>query len=521
MDGVDQFDAEFFGYFPTEAQRLDPQQRLLLEVTHEAMEDAGLRRDQLDGSKTSVFIGSFMYDYLACRRPANTRTRSTLMSPWEPPSRLSNRISYDYNLKGPEPVAGYGLFQLAGGDASGVPKFVGQGSGHGDCRRRQRHAPPGIVDPDVAGRFLDPRSILQGIRRRRQRVCSQRRGGRGHHQAVKPGARRRRCGLCRDPRQCGQPGRLSAGGIHGPERFRADRFARDRLCRRRASIRVRSVSSRRMARARRLAIPSNARRSAPCWDKIARRKVPACSAPSKPTSAIWKAPSGITGFIKAVLTAFHGVVPPNLHFHQPNPTIDFDGLKLEVPTQPTPLERNGHALTVGVNSFGAGGTNAHIVLQECPIRDGRDSRLGGSLALPTDRHYREGDAPAEPWSDTIFRDSRLGGSLALRGRRLYMLSAANRDVCGLRANMPISSAQPRIAWTTSRSRHSRGEANIPKCWLSSVILRKPWRIGCETLANGQVRSRHPLDENRSQDDAQGRLHVFRPGGPMDRHGPDN
>ncbi len=49
INGVDQFDAEFFGYFPAEAQRIDPQQRLLLEVTHEAMEDAGLRRDQLDG----------------------------------------------------------------------------------------------------------------------------------------------------------------------------------------------------------------------------------------------------------------------------------------------------------------------------------------------------------------------------------------------------------------------------------------------------------------------------------------
>src|SRR5262249_35975820 len=56
--------------------------------------------------------------------------------------------------------------------------------------------------------------------------------------------------------------------------------------------------------------------------------------------------------------------PPNLHFHEPNPMIDFDDLKLQVPTRTIPLERNGRAVTVGVNSFGAGGTNAHTVLQE-------------------------------------------------------------------------------------------------------------------------------------------------------------
>ncbi len=102
IDGVDLFDAEFFGYFPTEAQRMDPQQRLLLEVTHEAMEDAGLRRDQVDGTRTSVFIGSFMYDYLCMQSASDQRDEinpyvamGTAVSP------LANRISYDFNLKGP------------------------------------------------------------------------------------------------------------------------------------------------------------------------------------------------------------------------------------------------------------------------------------------------------------------------------------------------------------------------------------------------------------------------------------
>jgi acyl transferase domain-containing protein len=88
IDGVDQFDADFFGYVPREAQRMDPQQRLLLEVTHEAMEDAGLRRDQLDGSRTSVFIGAFRCDYLY-----NVGVDAGVTS-------LADRIAGDFNLKG-------------------------------------------------------------------------------------------------------------------------------------------------------------------------------------------------------------------------------------------------------------------------------------------------------------------------------------------------------------------------------------------------------------------------------------
>ena len=102
IDGVDQFDGEFFNYFPAAAQRIDPQQRLLLEVTHEAMEDAGLRRDQLDGTRTAVFVGSFMYDYLCMQAAAEQRDEiSPYVAMGTAVCSLANRVSYDFNLKGP------------------------------------------------------------------------------------------------------------------------------------------------------------------------------------------------------------------------------------------------------------------------------------------------------------------------------------------------------------------------------------------------------------------------------------
>ena len=102
MDGVDLFDAEFFGYFPNEAQRMDPQQRLLLEVTHEALEDAGLRRDQVEGTRTSVFIGSFMYDYLCIQTASEQRDEiNPYVAMGTSVSPLANRISYNFNLTGP------------------------------------------------------------------------------------------------------------------------------------------------------------------------------------------------------------------------------------------------------------------------------------------------------------------------------------------------------------------------------------------------------------------------------------
>jgi acyl transferase domain-containing protein len=123
------------------------------------------------------------------------------------------------------------------------------------------------------------------------------------------------------------------------------------------------------------------------------------------------AAAGIAGLIKTVLALKHGMLPPSLHFHHPNPKIDFANSPFYINTHLTEWKRGNTPRRAGVSSFGIGGTNAHVILEEAPPhqeQERRDSAL--RLSNPTLAHQER-------------RDSALRLSDPYEGPYLVVLSA--------------------------------------------------------------------------------------------------
>jgi amino acid adenylation domain-containing protein len=86
-----------------------------------------------------------------------------------------------------------------------------------------------------------------------------------------------------------------------------------------------------------------------------------------------EAGAGIAGLIKTTLALAHRQIPPSLHFTDANPDIPLDELHLRVPTRLEPWPAAPGDARAGVNSFGFGGSNAHVLLGEAPDGNGRSS----------------------------------------------------------------------------------------------------------------------------------------------------
>ncbi|HEY0512178.1 MAG TPA: type I polyketide synthase [Thermoanaerobaculia bacterium] len=444
LDGADRFDAAFFGCSPREAEMMDPQHRLFLECSWEALENAGYVPERYAGA-VGVFGGASKSDYLALLSASGLLldpARSQLASLGNDRDNLTLRVSYKLNLEGPSLsvqttcstslvavhlacqslLAGECGMALAGGvsvgDNSDAGYFYRPGdvlSPDGHCRAFDARA-AGSVDADgvaivVLKRLAD--ALADG----------------DHVHAVIRGS-----GINND----------GAGkvGFMAPRMASQSRLIRTVLDR--AGVPAETVTYvEAHGTATAMGDPIEVAALTAAFRETTGR-VGFCALGSLKTNiGHVNSASGAAGLIKAALALEHRQIPPTLHYETPNPEIDFAGSPFFVNTRLQDWEPpEGTPRRAAVNSFGVGGTNAHVVLEEAPPpvsapEDGSAWRLlalsargetaldvaTARLALHLERH------PALPLADVAF--TLQAGRRAFDHRRIVLCRDLDEAVASL------------------------------------------------------------------------------------------
>jgi acyl transferase domain-containing protein/NADPH:quinone reductase-like Zn-dependent oxidoreductase/NAD(P)-dependent dehydrogenase (short-subunit alcohol dehydrogenase family)/SAM-dependent methyltransferase/acyl carrier protein len=361
INGIDQFDPEAFGISPREASYMDPQQRLLLEVAWESLQDGGQVIGRLAGTKTGVFIGISTSDYAQIQSSLDsTKPADPHAATGGAASIAANRISYCLNFRGPSVAVDTAC------SSSLVATHLACNSIWSDeCSLALAGGVNIIIRPDPFVAFCAA-SMLSPDGRCKAYDASADGFVRGEGAGIVVLKALSKALADGDPVYAvivgsgvNQDGRTTGIAMPSP----ASQEALLREVYEQAGIDPREVD---YVEAHGTGtgvgdpIEAMAIGKALCGD---RAKSQYCIIGSVKTNiGHLEAAAGIAGLIKAALALKHRLIPANLHFRKPNPNIPFEELKLRVPTSLMPWPSDTRAGIAGVNSFGFGGTNAHVVL---------------------------------------------------------------------------------------------------------------------------------------------------------------
>jgi phthiocerol/phenolphthiocerol synthesis type-I polyketide synthase C len=359
VDDINAFDARVFGLSRREAMAMDPQQRLLLSVTWRAIEDANLRLSALQGETVGVYIGASSLDSanLSSEDPASGgpyfMTGNTL-------SIVANRISHIFGLNGPsltidtacssslvaldQAVRALDRGEIDTAIVGGVNllshplPFVGFAqarmlSPEGRCR---------AYDNDASG-YVRAEGAVTIVLRRSDRA--QAKGDRSRARVLATGVN--------------SAGRTNGISLPSQE-------AQAKL--------LESIYSDPAIDPNHLAFVEGHGTGTKVGDPAEvwaigqvigkRRHAPVPLGSIKTNIGHTEPASGLFGLLKAVMALENDYLPESLFFDAPNETIDFADLNVSVTATPLELLRSRRPRLAGVNSFGFGGTNVHVVISD-------------------------------------------------------------------------------------------------------------------------------------------------------------
>ncbi|HUY12929.1 MAG TPA: amino acid adenylation domain-containing protein [Terriglobia bacterium] len=376
LDDADLFDAEFFGMYPREAELTDPQQRIFLECCWQAFEDAGYDPSSYPGpvgvyagSSTSTyflsrlctipgFIGKFTGGYQVGNYPEMMGNNLDF---------LSTRVSYKLNLRGPSFTMQAGCstsllavtqacqslltyqsdMALAGGSSITFPQKRGsyyqEGgmvSPDGHCRTFDADAQGTVFGSGVAVVLL--RRLEDALRDGDQIYAVIRGFAANNDGSAKVG--------------------YTAPSVEGQARVIA-------LAQEAAGINPETIG---YIEAHGTATPLGDPVELAALTQVFRartdRKRFCVIGTAKTNLGHLDIASGVTGLIHATHIVRHGVLPPTLHFKNPNLAFDLESSPFYVNTKLSEWKAENTPRRAGVSAFGVGGTNAHVVLEQPPSR---------------------------------------------------------------------------------------------------------------------------------------------------------
>jgi acyl transferase domain-containing protein/NADPH:quinone reductase-like Zn-dependent oxidoreductase/NADP-dependent 3-hydroxy acid dehydrogenase YdfG len=387
LDQIDQFDPEYFGIPPREVEQMDPQQRLALEVAVEAIDDAGIPYAALRGSRSGVFMACYHDDYARLVyenvEALDTRTLTGTLH-----AVTANRISHFLDLRGPSLALdtacssslvaihlacqslrmGETDFALAGGVSVMItPELfvamskVGFMAPDGQCKTFDAAA-NGFGRGEGCGMVALKRlsdAVADG-----DRVFALIRGSAVNQDGrstvlTAPNGQAQEAMLREALENAAlSPERISFVETHGTGTALGD------------PIEVEALVN----------VLGGKAEDTSCYLGSLKANI-----------GHLEAAAGVTGLIKVVQVLRHGKVPAQPNFHKLSPHISLAGSRLAVPTALTPLPPTDGPRFASVSSFGVGGTNAHVIVEEAPVLPPREPVAEGAIwTLPLSARTPEG-----------------------------------------------------------------------------------------------------------------------------------
>lgn len=384
LSDIELFDANFFGFNPTDASITDPQHRLFLECAWEALEHAGIVPSQMGTKTISVFAGmadsTYLHENLLKNNWVNKELDRFQQRIASSLGMLSTQVSYRLNLKGrslnintacstglvtvaqacQELIMGTSDVALAGSVSIVVPQIDGyvpqQGgieSPDGECRPFD-HRANGTVFSNGAGVIILKRledaisdndtiyAVIKGV-------------GVNNDGSDKLG--------------------YSAPSVQGQVSCIREALTQANI----KSDKIGYIETHGTATALGDVIEIEAL-SAVFLEQTKNKNY--CALGSvKGNIGHTDAAAGISGLIKTILCLFHKKIPPMAHFQEPNPAINFEESPFFINQKLMNWKKKGNLRYAGVSSFGVGGTNVHMILSEYIQKNSNNSTNNEHLII--------------------------------------------------------------------------------------------------------------------------------------------